>query len=98
LFALLIHLYKLCVRMPYSGLLGRDFLCLVIVGIIGHIISTMGYDIRFFKYPSYSLWVLLAFGVRLGEIYAKEQNQNDTSSTKAGLPKDLQMLSVGETL
>ncbi len=88
LFALLVHLYKLCVRMPYSGLLGRDFLCLVIVGIIGHIVSTMGYDIRFFKYPSYSLWVLLALGVRLGEIYAKEQSQNDASSTRAELPKE----------
>jgi len=72
LIAFVIHLFGVRARLPDEGLLGKDFVTLLIIAIIGHTASTCGYDIRFFKYPSYFLWVLFAIGVRLGEITAEE--------------------------
>jgi hypothetical protein len=71
--ALLVHLFRVRARAPAAGLLSKDFMSLLIIAVISHIISTLGYDIRFFKYPSYVLWILLALGVRLGEILAAER-------------------------
>jgi O-antigen ligase len=82
LVALLVHLFRLRARAPAAGLLGRDFLSLLIIAIIGHLISTMGYDIRYFRYPSYVLWMLYALGVRFGEILASEER--DAKAPAAG--------------
>lgn len=66
------HLIRIRARLPDKGTLGKDFVAFLIVAAIGHIISIMGYDIRFFKYPNYVLWVIFAIGIRLGEIAAEE--------------------------
>lgn len=89
--ALLVHLFKVRARAPAAGLLGRDFISLLIIAVIGHIISTMGYDIRFFKYPSYVLWFLFALGVRLGEIQRQEQDHAEEAVVPSGAesPREL---------
>ena len=73
LLALLWHMLKLRARLPTTGVLGRDLVTLIAIAVVGHILSTLGYDIRLFKYPSYFLWVLFALAVRLGEIQAEDE-------------------------
>jgi len=77
LIALLVHLIKVRARMPSGGVIGKDLVSLIILAVIGHISSTLFYDIRFFKYPSYFLWLLLALGVRLGQIEAEQQEAEE---------------------
>ena len=73
LLALLWHMLKLRARLPATGVLGRDLVTLIAIAAVGHVMSTLGYDVRFFKYPSYFLWVLFALAVRLGEIQAEDE-------------------------
>jgi O-antigen ligase len=87
LVALLLHLIKLRARLPDKGVLGKDFIAFLVLACIGHIISIMGYDVRFFKYPNYFLWVLLAIGVRLGEIVAEEARSR--AAEEAGVPEQI---------
>lgn len=83
LVALLIHLFKVRARAPATGLLSKDFMSLLIIAVISHIISTLGYDIRYFRYPSYVLWLLFAVGVRLGEIQREEQQSTEAEPAKS---------------
>ena len=83
LMALLAHLFRVRARAPATGLLSKDFMSLLIIAVISHIISTLGYDIRFFRYPSYVLWLLFALGVRLGEIQREEQQQESVDTEPA---------------
>ncbi len=85
LVALLIHLFRVRARAPVEGVLCKDLLSLLIIAIIGHFISTMGYDIRFFKYPSYVLWMLYALGVRFGEILNEKQHDATASAASSSL-------------
>lgn len=84
--ALLAHLFRVRARAPATGLLSRDFMSLLIIAVISHIISTLGYDIRYFRYPSYVLWLLFALGVRLGEIQREEQRSARVEATKSLQP------------
>jgi len=83
LIALLAHMIRLWPRLPVNDELGRDLMALLIIAAIGHILSTLGYDIRFFKYPSYVAWILFALGVRLGEIHAREKRAEEMVETPA---------------
>lgn len=83
--AFLLHLVRVRRRLPDEGLLGRDFMTFLIIACIGHLLSIMGYDIRFFKYPNYVLWVMLGIGVRLGEIVAEEVHAR--AAAEVGAPE-----------
>jgi len=71
----LVQMFRVRSWLPNKGVLGKDFVSLLILSVIGHTTSTLGYDIRFFKYPSYVLWILFAIAVRLGEIVQEERRQ-----------------------
>lgn len=85
--AFLAHLRAVRKRMPVSGLLGRDVISLLMIAAVGHLGSTMGYDIRFFRYPSYLLWMLFAIGVRLGEIMDERKRSEAADESPLSEPK-----------
>lgn len=75
LIAFLVYLLYARTKLPDNGILGNDYVSLVMVAVIGHLASISGYDIRFFKYPAYVLWILIALGVRAVELNRQEQQK-----------------------
>ena len=70
--AFIIHMLKARSRLPDGGVLNKGFASFVIIAIIGHILSTLTYDIRFFKFPTYVFWILIALVIRLDELIKQE--------------------------
>ena len=81
--ALIVHLLKVRARLPDEGIFGKDLIAVIIVASLGHFISTLTYDIRFFKYPNYVLWAMFAIGVRLGEIVTEEAQERENAAAKS---------------
>lgn len=80
--AFIVHLLKVRARLPDEGIFGKDLIAVIIVASLGHFISTLTYDIRFFKYPNYVLWAMFAIGVRLGEIVTEEAQERENAAAK----------------
>ena len=81
--ALIVHLLKVRARLPDEGIFGKDLIAVIIVASLGHFISTLTYDIRFFKYPNYVLWAMFAIGVRVGEIVTEEAQERENAAAKS---------------
>ena len=86
LLAFLVHMYRARGRVPMGGVLGRDLLMLLMIAVIGHVLSTLDYDVRYFRYPTYFQWILLAVGVRIGEIGRKEEAEEQSEAPASPEP------------
>ena len=77
--AFVVTMWRIRSKLPDKGYLGKDFVSFVLLAVVGHYVSIATYDVRFFKYPTYVLWILLALVIRLNELGSEKQLNEDTS-------------------
>lgn len=73
LLAFILRLLAIRKRGPAHDMLGQDFVSLILVFILGHLISIAVYDVRYFTYMNYVFWILIAVVIRLDELAQEEE-------------------------
>ncbi len=67
------RLYKIRSRLSTSGFYGKDLVGLIFGLNLAYTASILTYDVRYFKYPHFVFWVLIALVIRVEELFAQEQ-------------------------
>jgi len=67
-----VRVFAIRSRLKSHGMLGKDYASLIITFIAGNLLSSTVYDVRYFAYPNYVFWILIATVVRLDELSAAE--------------------------